>query len=466
MLTLVSNIVITQQPNITYPNRNKVYTLNFLHDCEIVSSWKNLTTTAKLKLPKNIQVKDSDGTYNWNGQDFYANATGSETPPVILRGDRISINLGYYYNIGTQSEPNYITTLNEEFNGYITKINPKIPMEIECEDNMWLLKQAMCPNMVFPANTSTATYVNGKGATVNVKSFDGNSWCTQNIMVCLLQSAYVAEVNPANPFISNTLLPELSKINVINGAGLNENISTSVGNFRTQNETICQVLMRLQKDYKLECFFRRDLKPTTATYTNKGWSNLYVSGIVYYPIDYLSNTGKLISTQYDFQQNIINQNNLIYLRKDDVRLGIKAYSVGKYELTHTNSSGGTSTKSQRLEVAVGDTDGEIRTMFFYPKTNTSPDLDKANLLTLANQALLKLKFEGWHGNFNSFGLPYVQHGQAVTIKDVVIPERTGTYLIKGTKVNFGQGGFRREIELHIRIDAQTGFDIKELQNGL
>ena len=220
--------------------------------------------------------------------------------------------------------------------------------------------------------------------------------------------------------------------------------------------------MRLRKDYKLECFFRKDL-----TQQVNSWNNLYCSGVVYYSKDYFnSGTGQIISTQYDFQQNIIDGNNLIYLRKDDVRLGIRAYSVGKYELTTQNSSGKVSTKSKRLEANVGDQDGDIRTMFFFPKTDTSPDLDQANLTDLAEQMLKKLKYEGWRGNFTSFGLPYVQHGQAVTLNDAVIPERGGTYLVKGTKVKFGQGGFRREIEPHIRIDSTTKLTAADFVNGI
>jgi hypothetical protein len=338
-----------------------------------------------------------------------------------------------------------------------------MPMEIECEDKMWLLKQAQCPNMLFQAGTNTSTYVNGDGKTISITSFDNKPWDTQSIITALLQNAYIQNYTngqASNPYIKDVLLPELSNINVINGEGLSENISTNIGNFRTQNETICQVLMRLRKDFKLECFFRKNTK------TQK-WNDLYVSGIVYYSQDYVDKaTGKIISTAYDFQQNIIDGNNLIYLRKDDVRLGIKAYSVGKYELATTNSSGTKSTKSQRLEVNVGDLDGDIRTMFFFPKTDTSKDLDIENLKTLANQALIKLKYEGWRGTFMSFGLPYVQHGQAVTLKDNVIQERTGTYLVKGTNVTFGQHGFRRKIDLHIRIDSVTGLKVNDFLNGL
>lgn len=453
MLRLVSNIVITQQPTTTYPNRSNVYTLNFVNNVEIKSTWKDLTMVAKLTMPKNVFVKTNQGLVSWVSQDMYANAT-VDKPPILMRGDRISINLGYYYNPGG----GYVTQTNEEFNGFITKINPKMPIEIECEDNMWLLKQAQCPNMVFPAQSTTATYKDFSGATKTVSSFDKKKWCTQNIVTALLG---IAKVSASNVYLQQVLTPALAKINVINGVGLSANVETSVGDFRTMNETICQVLFRLRKDYKLDCFFRRDLSKKIDS-----WNDLYVSGIVYYPKDFLKSDSTFLSTQYDFQKNIVDTTNLIYLRKDDVRLGIKAFSVGKYELTSVNSAGKLKTKSKRLEVSVGDTDGDIRTQFFWPATNKDPDLDLKQLKILAEQRLNKLKYEGWRGNFSSFGLPYVQHGQAVTLKDEVIPERTGTYLVKGVIVRFGMGGFRREIEPHIRIDKVSGLNISDMVNGL
>ncbi len=431
MLRLVSNIVITQQPTTTYPNRSNVYTMDFVTDIEIESTWKNLTTTAKLTFPKNIYVKTPTGLVSWVTQDMYAN-TKNNTPPVLLRGDKISISLGYFSQQGTP--------LNEEFNGFITKINPKLPLEIECQDNMWLLKQAQCPNKVFPAS----------------------QYNVQSIIQYLLKNAIIPtdKTLPSYVYLNQVLKPALTKINVINGVGLSENVSTNVGDFRTQNETIAAVLYRLRKDYKLECFFRKNV-------ASGSWNDLYVSGIVYYPKDYInSTTGAIKSTTYNFQQNIIDGTQLIYLRKDDVRLGIKAYSVGKYELTTFNSAGKLSTKNKRLEVVVGDTDGDIRTQFFWPATNTSPELDLANLKTLAIQRLNKMKYEGWHGSFTSFGIPYVQHGQAVKLQDDIIPERTGTYLIKSVKVKFGMGGFRREIEPHLRIDGVSGLSTKDFINGL
>lgn len=409
-MLLVSKITITQMPSGTYPNRLGNFTIDFLNEVEIESSWKNLTDTAKIIMPKNVYVKTDTGNKAWTDTNVYAGSSA----PLFLRGDKITIDLGYTY---VNQKGALVTETNREFTGFITKINPKIPIEIDCEDNMWLLKQAQCPNMVFPAA----------------------SYNTVSIIKYLLKNA---TPGVDNPYLSDVILPTISAFNVVDGVGASESVTTSVGDFRTQNETIGQVLNRLRKDYKLECFFRGN--------------NLFVSGIVYYPSDYLNN-GAITSTAYDFEQNII-RNDMIYSRTDDVRLGIKAYSVNKVKLTTLNSAGNAKTKQSRLETFVGDPDGEIRTQYFWDVK------DIPTLKALAAQRLNKLKYEGWKGKFTSLGLPMVQHGHAVSLNSKITPERNGIYLVKSVSTKFGQNGFKRTIEPHLRIDSSL--KITDFINGL
>ncbi|HMS52606.1 MAG: hypothetical protein IT272_11315 [Chitinophagales bacterium] len=78
---------------------------------EIVRSLEQLTATAKITLPKSVKLKDT------------------MLKDLLQNGDKVSIKLGYN------------NTLNEEFNGYIVKVMPTVPMQIFCEDAMWILKQ-------------------------------------------------------------------------------------------------------------------------------------------------------------------------------------------------------------------------------------------------------------------------------------------------------------------------------------
>lgn len=81
--------------------------------CEIVRDSDALTTTCKLTLPRKVK---------WQG----------ETSNPIRRGDKISVWLGYDDN------------LQLAFSGYVLRKGFKAPIEIFCEDEMFMLKQTPC----------------------------------------------------------------------------------------------------------------------------------------------------------------------------------------------------------------------------------------------------------------------------------------------------------------------------------
>lgn len=81
--------------------------------CEIVRDSEALTTTCKLTLPRKVK---------WKG----------EVSNPIKRGDRISVWLGYDDN------------LQLAFSGYVLRKGFKAPIEIFCEDDMFMLKQTPC----------------------------------------------------------------------------------------------------------------------------------------------------------------------------------------------------------------------------------------------------------------------------------------------------------------------------------
>ena len=269
-------IVISQQPTTDYPTRSDTFILDFVNDLEVSSSWKNLTDTAKFVIPKNIVFKTKDGkSYDLSGKG--KNITAGTHAPFIMRGDRISIEAGYWYYDAEGNEQRPPTTTI--FNGFISKVKIKIPIEIECEDNMWLLKQTTAPNKVF------------KG--------------TLEAMV-------------------KELITPLGFSLVDHPQG----ITTNVGVFRTQDETIGEVLDRLRKDLRIESWFRGN--------------NLHCSSIVYFP-------NEIADPQqvFEFQSNIIDDS-LDYSRIDDITLGANAISVNKVELTSTNANGKVKLKANGL----------------------------------------------------------------------------------------------------------------------
>lgn len=106
------------------------FVFDFCCEVKINSSYKNLTDTAKIVIPKKLA---------WQNTPL----TKGETSP-LKRGMPVKIRLGYGEEMPT------------EFEGYVTKIGMQTPLEIECEDKMWFLKQSTITSKIY-ANVSLST---------------------------------------------------------------------------------------------------------------------------------------------------------------------------------------------------------------------------------------------------------------------------------------------------------------------
>lgn len=407
MFGVLTKITITQVSTTQYPNRTKFFEFDFCVSTETSSTWAHLTDTATVVLPRAIYFVDSTGTKTtWADTQIYGNP---EKAPLILRGDKIKIETGYSFFKPTGGQgfnrKETIKKMKVVFDGYITKIRNKTPVELVCEDSMYALKQTKCDN----------------------KEYNSSEYTLEKML---------------KEMISKSDFPDATQIVV-----KTDNYKHNIGKFITQNVTVAQVLDELRKSYHLESFIRK-----TYNDDNTLKSTELRCGIIrYYPEDRESH-------QFHFQKTIISDN-LEYTRSDDIRIGIKAFSINKVELASVNSSGKNKLKKTRLETTVGDLDGELRTLFF---------TEISSIDELKRQALVKLpflKYEGFRGSFTTFGLPKVKHGDEVQLIDAKLPERNGTYLVKEVKeVNSGSGQ-RQIITLDIRIDGLTADELKEFQSN-
>lgn len=121
MLRLRHEILITQVPTATEPSRNKILYFPAVNKVTISESFDDQTTTAELVLPRNLKFEDAN---------IYEGSN-----PLIRRGDKIKISAGYYPN------------LNVIFEGYISRVNNNVPMELKAEDKMYILKQTIVQNI-------------------------------------------------------------------------------------------------------------------------------------------------------------------------------------------------------------------------------------------------------------------------------------------------------------------------------
>lgn len=395
MLRLVSKVTITQLTDWNGIKRDSIYEFSFVNNISIDSSWDQLTDTAKIIFPRNMYfLNEKTGVKeNWEGKNFYA----GDTLPLIQRGDKIKIELGYIWFDGFKD----VTELNTEFEGFIVRVFNKIPIEIDCEDYMWKLKQIKAPN----------------------KTYYEKDWSVETMLQDMLKGTDI-------------------------DFKVRNSITTKIGDFLSENETVAEVLARLRKDKHLNSYIRRVVQEN-----GEVKHELRCSGIVYYPED---NKGGLDGFVFDFNKNIIDDN-LEYKLKEDVNLHIKAYSVNREELTETTKTGKTKKTNKRLSVVVPDesihTGGETKTLYFWDVKS------EEELKRLATERLNRVWFTGLYGSFESFGLPSVRHGDRIYCQSRAIKEKSGTYLCKKVTKTFGVGGYRQDITLDMRIDGITETDI-------
>ena len=398
MLKLVSRITIQQQPTVDYPQRSDTYSFDFVHNVEIVTSWENLSDTCEIIVPQKVYFRKSDGSlFSWQGKNI---GGGETTAPVILRGDKITVELGYnYYD---EAKKMRVTELNVEFEGWVSGVRSKKPMTIYAVDNMYKLTQVQAPNKTWTGYT------------------------VQGVIKEMLQGTgfTLKETMNSKP-ITTKVKPDIY----------------------TQNQTVAEVLEMIQRNYKLECFFRGNI--------------LYAAAFRYWPED-------VRTRLFRFQYNVI-ADNLDFVRTDDVILGIQAYSFGKFQ-NGTTKDNRPKTKLKRYEcfaiynrgvLNIYDAkpqgwEGELRTMNL-----PAESLDELKKLVRANA--YKLIYTGLQGNFTTFGLPSLTHGDNAQLIDEVMPDRNGTYKVRKVVKTFGVGGYRQAVTLDMRVDT---LDAKTISEGL
>lgn len=391
MFRIVTNITITQRPTTAYPSHNKILKLDFLESFEVESTWENQTTKGTLTIPKNLYYLDVNNSKNpLNGTKINVGGFGSE--PLFMRGDAITISAGY-----KDLQENTI------FTGYISRVYSQIPIKIDVEDNMWLLKQT-------PLGTKTFTE-------------------SDNIEDIL-------------KFICD-------KVNAKHKTSITFNAltKTNVGNIiMVENETASQLLRRINTLYKFKSYFRGN--------------ELRCGVLNYLPSDVVRHVfimnGQAGNIPEDGQE-------LEYSRKDDIVLSAAAYN------TITEDDGvcknGTTPKKKktRLEVLVTYKNGEEsskviangervpeneegeRRTFFFPQAKTSKEL-----IDLATQQLKNYYYDGLKGSFITFGIPFVKHGDYVELRNPIMQEQNGVFVVKSVEYFFNDG-LRQKVTLDFKV---------------
>lgn len=353
MLRLYTNIVIN--------GSGGDLELNYVNEASTNESWENLTDYFKLVFPRNI---------NKDGRNIF---TGSDA--LFKNGDSITVKHGYYPN------------LNVIFKGYISDIGAKVPLEIKCEDEMYLLKNT---NIIFPTKRTVITSsISKTGRTKRLK-----------------KPRVIVDTYSLDDLL-DSILPDYIKY---------ECLDMQLAKRAYTNVSVSRILEDLRSTYGLYSYFRE---------------NEFGEQILHVGFASDASTGNTV--EFEFENNIIDDSNLVYQIEDDI------YYKVVVKLMNENN--------EVTEYTYGDNDGSQRTFHLYwDSSKAKPDVEK-----FGKEQLAKLKYTGYKGSFTTFGEPYVTHGDIVKLTSKKMPERNGNYLVKSVKRSWGMEGSRQEIEIEAKV---------------
>lgn len=247
-------------------------TFTFLKGFETSESYENLTDRCTITLPRKYQTMQ--------GKELF-----SGTSPIFKRNDKVQIECGYYPNSKLV------------FTGYIASVSANIPVTIECEDSMFLLKKA---TFNIPSKTPLIT-----------KSKEGKYLKRPKVDIAALPD-YTLEQ------LLNIIIPD--DIPFITGG------TVKINNFRASNATACEILGTLKEYYGLFSYFTGN--------------TLYVG--------FASNAANTTEQELKFEDQVINSNDLQYKLAEEINIKVKCISI--------NSS-----TNARIHVEEGPDEGELRT---------------------------------------------------------------------------------------------------------
>lgn len=305
--------------HIIIKTATKTWNIHKITSCEIERDIENITATCVVVLPRKTK---------WH----------NETGIPIKRGDKITVKLGYDDNFETA------------FTGYIRSVGTKTPLEITCEDEMYLLKNTAATKKSYPeADLET-----------------------------LLKEQ----------------LPSDIKFNIFG--------EQKFGKWIVNCDTVSQLLGELRENGFLFYFKDGDLNAGAIFDSkSKGKKQVFREG-----------------------KNIIDSSDLEWYNPDDISLRIKAC--------------GTDANGYKMEIEVGDKDGELRSFFKYNTT-------KQALETEANAKLIEWKVGGLTGSFTTFGAKLVW--LLDTIKVQLENCEIGDYKVRKNNITFGTDGYRQNITI-------------------
>ncbi len=99
-----------------------------------------------------------------------------------------------------------------------------------------------------------------------------------------------------------------------------------------------------------------------------------------------------------------------------------------------------------FDLSIKDGDGESRTI------HCNSNLSETQILEQLKQEYERVQVDGYSGTITHFGIPTLQPGNGVTLRDSDFIDRKGTYLISDVDIEFStSSGYSRTVSITKRI---------------
>ncbi len=405
-----------------------------VEEIETNESTDSFTDFATVTLPQSIKFN-------------YASLTGEAlrvSPALVFgRGDYIKIETWYEVpqintvNPAKAQETNSRADYKATFTGYISDIQTKPKIVIECENEMFALKGN---NRLFPDDFLEGRKI--KGEVIPAKPIasvsrieSANSQGKVNVISALTYNATLGQVTAYDTkttdldqilkvYLFSTYLPVISSQFTSNSV---KRSTIKLPGYKTEGaKSLVEIFDDLKEYAGIYAYFRNG----TLYIGPESWPEFQQTRV------------------FAFRQNIINGDNLVFQNATDVKY--------RLEIVNVKENKQEPLKNGSVDY-FGDVDGISRKFFVYNFDTKQKDAQE-QLQKLADEELAKWKYTGYSGSFVTFGAPVVYKGDLVQLYDPDAPERGGEadakYLVRAVDREFDAttAQYRQKITLSRRVE--------------
>jgi len=414
--------------------KRPIATLSFLNSVKIKSSFKTLTDTAELVIPRvdNWLIYDE---YNVNNKSLY-DPQAFDNEQIFSSGNIVRVFLGYDFQDKLM------------FHGYVSKVSNTSPLTLKLEDGMYLLKQKVVNGI----------YKNKDDETKDVRLSD--------FIDDLIEGTGV-ELHPS---------VRESADEISFGKYFHAKQSTSARVMKDIQDRGLSVFFEAGKLIIGRTYFDSSLTPHISTISNPD----YVPPVINNEINVPKGGNKLETTTMNKKRNMVTVQRFIgNSRILQINVALDPFSrEDKFVIAaiHDTINKKSDVNKERLTAwLIKNYDSNIDTAGYSQITatmdTTTENFDSTNLdnykpvvdkMFAHGQDMFWKYFDsGLGGSITTYGDFGLQSAQSVSIIDPRNPEVAGEYLITGVATDWGFSvGYRQNLKVGIKIkDYPKGLNI-------